>query len=389
MTRNVFFALFSAVVLCFSQIEFVEAKTAVVSNQTEESQTEEEETNDVDFLTVLQIPERENAEVLTLEEAIEKAVKNSSALKQANNSLKLSEKKVDRASTTYLGSVSGESLSNLMSLIQQNANYSTSLISKEIQEGSLEYSMKKTYIEIINTEREIALEKISLANDLKQLTVTREKAKLGLISEKELSDAELAYQTSLVNMQSKQKALEEAYTTFDTLIGNTKGTVYQLTLEPKYEKLELTVPIESYAISKAAKDLNVQKLKKEVEVAQENKKTVNVNMNAGVDSVQEADNSLATAQMNLSDTREELENKITSCYNSILQNEKEYDNAFAELENLKKSYEINENKLELGLITQLELEQTKEQIAQKESSIIQLMYEHMLLTDQLENTYLL
>lgn len=391
MKRKVFLAAFAAFILCLNQMEIAQAKSIVVSKQETQMQEThtEEQTNAVDFLTVLAIAQREDAEVLTLDEAIEKAVKNSSALKQSNNSLKLSEKKVDRASNTYLASTSDASISNLMNLIEQNASYSNSSISREIEEESLKYSMKQTYVDIINTEREIALEKLMLSNSQKELIVTREKAKLGLLSQKDLADAELAYQTSLTGVQSKQKTLEDAYATFDILIGNNDGTTYQLILEPKYERLELDIPIESYATSKSASDLNVQKLKKEVEVAEQSLKTVNVDYSAGIDSLQEANNSLATAQMNLSDTKEELKNKIISCYNSILQKETEYDDAFAELENLKKTNEINQSKYDMGLITQIELEQTKEQIAQKESSIIQLMYEHMMLVEQLENTYLL
>lgn len=369
-------------------VAFIAVITVTTGVQTAYGSEITEETS-LAFLSEFTIPQKEDATLLTLEEAIEKAVKNSTALKTANLNLELSEKKTDRAASTFINSVSGESLSNLLNLIKQNASYSNSLISQKIQQESLKYSMKKTYIEILNMERSVVLQKMNAKSSEKELTIARTKAKLGLISEKELSDQELSYQSTQAEIQSKEKALEEAYATLNTLIGNKNGTIYQIALEPQYEELALDIPIESYASSRASTDLNIQKLEREVDVAESQLKVASADLTSGIDSEQEAENNVATAQMNLNDSKRSLVNSITSCYNSILQAETAYNNSLKELENLKKAYEISQNEYKMGLITENEMEKSKQQVAEKESTLIGQIYEHMLLIEQFENTYLL
>ena len=112
---------------------------------------EQKEYYDTDsFLTVLQIPEKENAIVLTLEEATQKALARSTTLKNSNMDLNISEQKLENEQKNI---ANGHTFQQLLEYIKQNANYTTSLLSRQVAEEGVKFSLKQVYIEIINQER--------------------------------------------------------------------------------------------------------------------------------------------------------------------------------------------------------------------------------------------
>jgi len=54
-----------------------------------------QQTNTLDFITVLEIPQKQNAIELTLEEATQKALTRSTTLKNSNMDLNISEQKLE------------------------------------------------------------------------------------------------------------------------------------------------------------------------------------------------------------------------------------------------------------------------------------------------------
>ena len=89
------------------------------------------------------------------------------------------------------------------------------------------------------------------------------------------------------------------------------------------------------------------------------------------------------------DTRLNLKEKIQNCYDNIIKLETNYQNNLLELETLKQQYSIAQKKYELEQCTELDVLKAKQSVAEKESEIIGQMYEHMLLMEQFENSYLL
>ena len=59
------------------------------------------------------------------------------------------------------------------------------------------------------------------------------------------------------------------------------------------------------------------------------------------------------------------------------------------METLKQELTIVQKKYELKQNTELDVLKAKQNVAEKESNIISQMYEHMLLMEQFENSYLL
>ena len=338
------------------------------------------------FLTVLQIPEKKDAIELTLEEATQKALSRSTALKTSNMDLNISAEKLEDEENSIAG---GHTFEQLLNYIKQNASYTTSKLNQQVTEESVKFSLKQVYIEIINKEREIALTKMSLKTAEKELLIARTKQKLGLISEQELKNQELSYQKTLASVEQEEIAVQNAYRSLAELIGMDIDENYQLTLEPVYEPLELKVTLDTYITSKINTDPNIKQQQINVDTATSEAKFTHASVPESATADQEADNSVAKAELTLSDQKSSLRTKLQNCYDNIIQLETSYQNNLTELETLKQQLAIAEKKYQLQQNTELEVLEAKQNVAAKESEIIGQMYEHMLLLEQFEYSYLL
>ena len=338
------------------------------------------------FLTVLQIPEKKDAIELTLQEATQKALSRSTALKTSNMDLNISAEKLEDEENSIAG---GHTFEQLLNYIKQNASYATSKLNQQVTEESVKFSLKQVYIEIINKEREIALTKMSLKTAEKELLIARTKQKLGLISEQELKNQELSYQKTLASVEQEEIAVQNAYRSLAELIGMDIDENYQLTLEPVYEPLELKVTLDTYITSKINTDPNIKQQQINVDTATSEAKFTHASVPESATADQEADNSVAKAELTLSDQKSSLRTKLQNCYDNIIQLETSYQNNLTELETLKQQLAIAEKKYQLQQNTELEVLEAKQNVAAKESEIIGQMYEHMLLLEQFEYSYLL
>lgn len=175
-----------------------------------------QQTHTLDFITVLETPQKQNAIELTLEEATQKALTRSTTLKNNNMDLNISEQKLEDEENNI---ANGHTFQQLLQYIKQNADYASSKLSREVTEENVKFSLKQVYIDIINKEREIVLLEKSIQNTEKELLITKTKSKLGLISEQELQSQLLNYQKALENVQQQQMNVQTAYQSLAKLIG--------------------------------------------------------------------------------------------------------------------------------------------------------------------------
>ncbi len=134
-----------------------------------------QQTHTLDFITVLETPQKQNAIELTLEEATQKALTRSTTLKNNNMDLNISEQKLEDEENNI---ASGHTFQQLLQYIKQNADYASSKLSREVTEENVKFSLKQVYIDIINKEREIVLLEKSIQNTEKELLITKTKSKL-------------------------------------------------------------------------------------------------------------------------------------------------------------------------------------------------------------------
>lgn len=324
----------------------------------------------------------EDSTSLTLEEAVAKAKKNSTTLKKLNASIELIQEEVEDTYADYY--YSSDSSSTLSAVLEIQKNYADSLRSKSVQEESLEYSLMKTFVEIINAQRELALNKISLQNEEAQLLVTRTKLSLGLIDSQTAEEAEAAIQKSKTNITMKEQDIAYTFATLNILLGESTEKTYSLLLEPEYEPLEFSGTLDSYIKGKIATDPNVEELEKAVKLAEDKLDLYD----AEGGTYNSLKNAISTASLSLQEEKTNLEKTIRSQYQTILTQEQSYEDSQQELATLQAKVELAKTKLSLNLITSLELQEAEYQVEALQSDMEGQIYQHMLAVKLFEKPYL-
>ena len=380
--KKIYTALLLAFVTVFSPISAYAATTETTETTTL-SQTDLTES----YSTLISSVYNNELETLTYEEAEEKTLRNNSTLKNLSASMKLAESNLD-LSYTETSADSGTDFSNLISFLNSKASYENSELSKVAQEENIKHSLKESYINMIKTQREISLGELQLETDKMNLDISKAKLKAGKISQSEYDSLELSYNTEKEQLETKKENLELNYVSLNILMGTDTTKRYNFVMPAVYEPFELDIPVESYINSKTAESNSVIQAKKSYESTKQTSKLTSATSST-VNGYQSAQNSLNSAQMSYEDTKDKVYESLYNKYNSIMENEKNYTSALEELKLLQSDFLRTQVKYLNGKVSKYELISAQYKLAEKENSLLNSVYEHMLLKEELTNTDLM
>ena len=380
--KKTYTALLLAFVTVFSPISAYAATTETTETTTI-SQTDLTES----YSTLISSVYNNELETLTYEEAEKKTLRNNSTLKNLSASMKLAESNLD-LSYTETSADSGTDFSNLISFLNSKASYENSELSKVAQEESIKHSLKESYINMIKTQREISLGELQLETDKMNLDISKAKLKAGKISQSEYDRLELSYNTEKEQLETKKENLELNYVSLNILMGTDTTKRYNFVMPAVYEPFELDIPVESYINAKTAESNSVIQAKKNYESTKQTSKLTSATSSA-VNGYQSAQNSLNSAQMSYEDTKDTVYESLYNKYNSIVENEKNYASALEELKLLQSDFLRTQVKYLNGKVSEYELISAQYKLAEKENSLLNSVYEHMLLKEELTNTDLM
>ncbi len=162
---------------------------------------------------------------------------------------------------------------------------------------------------------------------------------------------------------------------------------YNFVMPAVYEPFELDIPVESYINAETASNFVIQ-AKKSYESTKQTSKLTSATSSA-VNGYQSAQNDLNSAQMSYEDTKDTVYESLYNKYNSIVENEKNYTSALEELKLLQSDFLRTQVKYLSGKVSKYELISAQYKLAEKENSLLNSVYEHMLLKEELTNTDLM
>lgn len=363
------------------------SNTVVFGNEIEtETTVETTENNVFSFVEEFEFKTDETLESLDIETAVEKALSNSTALKTANLSLAVSEEQLENSQFSVDYNTGSDSLQSILSLIKNQASYRNSEEELKVQEQKIAYEMEQTFIDILNIQREIQIAEDSFKVEEKNLTISKLKSDMGLISQQEYNEALLSFEKSKVNIESQKTNLENLFTNLNIIIGESDTSKqYNLLINIEYEPVELKSSIEDYAEARVLESVTIQNAKRNLSVAEQSYIVEQANISGTTTSLMQAENSVATSEMNLSDTKENMEVQVINLYNTIKSLETNIENNKTELSNLKNNYEIAKIQYEMGKISKIELMQAENKVISMENTIINQIYEHSQNVKKFEN----
>lgn len=251
----------------------------------------------------------------------------------------------------------------------------------------LEAGVKNYFITILSQEDNLELLKKNMELQQKLYKQGKTKYQLGLISKFDLDKLETETNNLADSITLVESALEQIYTQFNSLLGESPEKRYQLEYDVSYEPFTLNQTMDQYINGKVNASNTLKILELNVESAKF-KKNYLPESSTGSEANQ---NNLSydQAKRSLKTSKDDFALAIRNGYNAILQKETEYATAQAALKQAEADYHKAEVNYQAGNITALTLEQAQMGVDKAKNEIQQVVYDHDLAIFNFQNPDLL
>ncbi len=251
----------------------------------------------------------------------------------------------------------------------------------------LEAGVKNYFITILSQEDNLELMKKNMELQQKLYKQGKTKYQLGLISKFDLDKLETETNNLADSITLVESALEQIYTQFNSLLGESPEKRFQLVYDVSYEPFTLSQTMDQYINGKVNASNTLKILELNVESAKF-KKNYLPESSTGSEANQ---NNLSydQAKRSLKTSKDDFALAIRNGYNAILQKETEYATAQAALKQAEADYHKAEVNYQAGNITALTLEQAQMGVDKAKNEIQQVVYDHDLAIFNFQNPDLL
>lgn len=334
--------------------------------------------------------------VITYDEAVERAIKNTTSIASIDDAVDLMEKNKEALFTNLEGFypyVSNDitvdsSIGSLLSSIGTiDTNTKSYRYQKQMLEETAELMVKNYFNTIVTSENALELTKESLQLKQEEYSQLVMKHNLGMLSDNELETAKNEITKMMSNVTAAELTIDSVYESLASSIGLAKGTEFEIDYDLEYTPFTMTTGIEGYINVKTESDPSVMVAKAKLEDAEYQKKISLYDTEPY--SYLSKENNVNSADRELGDTQKNLRTSIINGYNSITQLESNRESLEAALTDAQTSYETAKVKYELGNITELELKEAELAVESAENDILSNTSSHDLLVFQFEHPYML
>ena len=307
---------------------------------------------------------------LTVRDAAIRAEQRSRNMKNLDENIQLID--IQRPMLIYNASeaiTTPQVISSAIQLMQSDMQRAALSGNLALQRQIIEISILRFFATVISAENDLELYDINLGLSEKNLEITNVRNNLGLISAGVLDTAKKNHENLVNNREGIVRALNSAYRALNQVMGTPPDTRYNLILNIEYTPLRER-PMHSFISESLRKSVRLKTLEDEYLVAEFDYDHIN--------STDKKEQEIKLAQMmrEIQDVRKEIEEKVRANYNDIKALELSYAVNNKELENMQNQRNIMKTQLELGRITQHELDTFDYHIMQLEYGILGIVKNH-------------
>lgn len=351
---------------------------------------------------------KEELKVLTLEDAIKKAITNSVDLKIVENEKEKADELANQAGNAYnkLNYVKAVTNGNGVKDEQQKqvtmAVEQTSILQQgsKIKENAtldfLKFGVTASFYNINKISKDIDFADAKASNLQKTENITRMKQEVGYESDLSLKNSKIDTEKAIKDKKKSQEDLNAEYIKLNKLIGYNKEKREILQDELVYVPLKDSEEDVNYRVQKGIEiDPTVWQKQKEAEIA-------DMNVNLYVYNVQEYYTSQnrtlmpyrveelnsAIAYNQIDQQKQNIETIVRTTYNNIKKLEAVYDSLQTDKEKLDQNYKALKAKYDAGMATKQELSDLELKKKELEAGIYGVVVQHELLKMVYEKPFL-
>lgn len=340
------------------------------------------DTSSPDDLNQSDIPSA--ADILTYEQAVELALKNSYNLKNVLGNVKRAEELRDQAYENYRyapvgvdlppGTTHEDALSRaaLLGLVQADTAWQMARKQVGTLEEMIAFQVRGAYDEILKKINGIKVADIAIKNAETELDMITAKVQNGMESKFNLTNARNTYNEEKLKRELLNKQLDEAYLDFNQLLGIGNSHEYQLLGRTSLTREDVNLDVHICRVFE--KDPNIWLQEQKIKMADMSLKLYTFNVGMEPYSVKEID--VKTEKYNLASLKERIEEITRSRYYQM----KQLEDQFAILEiNLAKAEEylrLVTTQYNLGMAVKSDLEQAELAAARLKTEMQNLVMSH-------------
>lgn len=334
---------------------------------------------------------------ITVEEALEKAIKYSPNLKDLEDTLdfmKESDEKIyDRIGSVKIPSYeykrwTSEGMHGLVSSVYQlDSGMKQTKLAEKIQKMALEVTVKSMFSSIKNNQNSLKLvqKNAEIQDQLFQQGQT--KYRLGMLSKYNLDQLQVAAEQAKGNAALLETTLEQTYIKFNNLIGENPEKRFEFVYDVTFEPYEMTQTIDQY-INKALKeDLSIQLQELATDAAKFKRNYRNYDAITSTDDADELD--YDKQKRALKTAKEQKELLIRNAYLQLGQMETMYASAQSALTKAQADYRVAQVNYQAGNVTKTVVEQAEIGVISAQNALNELVHNYDMLVYTFENPSLL
>ena len=334
---------------------------------------------------------------LTVEEAIDLAIKHSPDLQDIEDSLEMLKDNDEDIYDRY-GSVNVNVTDHTKWLedgyhalykavfdIEQGLKQAK--LGRELQEMILEVTVKTYFTTIISIEDGLELAKESAAMQQKTYLQGYTKYRLGMLSKYQLEQLKVAAQKAQDSVAQTEATLEQMYMTFNDLIGKKAEDRFDFVYDVTFEPYEMETTMEMYIHDKMNDDIMLKMQELTVESA---KFARNVRNYTNAQTTYDSDKlTYDQKKRALRVAKDEKETLIRNTYLQIKSLETEYSSAQADLAKAEADLRATQLSYQAGAVTKMAVQGAEMAVTVAQNAVKSIIYEHDMLIYKFENPSLL
>lgn len=334
---------------------------------------------------------------LTVEEALAKAKKHSSSLRDLADTLEYmqdaDEKIYDRLGYVSIPDYDYKRWTNegwhalVSGVFALDNGMKQTKLGEQVASLGVEAAVKGYFIQIVLMEDGLELAKQSAELAKTAYRQGQTKHQLGLLSTYELDKLQIAAQQAKDTVTATEAALEQQYISFNSLIGENADKRFDFVYDVEFTPFTMNQTLEQYVNDKTKNDISIQIEELKLEQA----KFTN-NYRSTSDSGDDADRdklSYDQQKRALKTAKENLETQIRNAYLEIQQLETKYASAQADLKKAQADYRVVQVNLQAGNVTKTTVQQAEMGVIKAENDLKQLVYQHDMKVFQFKNPSML
>ncbi len=257
---------------------------------------------------------------------------------------------------------------------------------EQITQMALEMTVKSSFISILQAQNNLELVRKNAEMQEKLYQQGKVKNELGLLSQYQLDQLEIAAEKARDAEEQLLDSLEQLYIKLNDLMGEKTDARFTYVYDVEYQPYEMSRSMEMYLADKTKNEPSIKILELNVETAKFNQNYLSI---ADTGSSAQRDLDMDTANRALKTAKTNMELAIRNAYLQIGQLETAYASAQADLTKAKADYRAAQINLQAGNVTATTVEQAELGVLQAENALKELAYNHEMLIYTFEHPSLL